>query len=432
MKYTSSAKAKIWLLLLFAVLSISSFLYNRHLIQEMEKKERYNVELWAEALRLIGSAEQGRAEAALNDNLQRLDSLKISATEKRALKDGQERVYGILSDLSLSFATDILLQANNFKIPTIQVDSSGRILQQVHIDIDSDLPDSLILASFKEAGNPPISFEVGLEPDTRTQFVYYKESAILRLMRYFPYFQLLFFSGLMLIGYVSFSSIRKNEQSNLWVGMAKEAAHQLGTPISSLIGWIELLRQQADQPTRGILLELDQDVSRLQRVADRFNKIGSKPDLKEVDLRQLTDHVIQYMHKRLPSLGGKVHLSINGDAVVNIKANAQLLEWALENLTKNAIDALKYQDKAFVKFELSQQSGMVTLDIEDNGKGIDARNHTQIFRPGYSTKSRGWGLGLSLTRRIIEEYHGGKVFVLRSRPNEGTIFRILLPIETNN
>lgn len=396
----------------------------------MERKERYNVELWAKALKLIGSTELSLAEAELNKQLQIIEELAIDGSIKKSLKQKSERNYARLSDLSLSFATDIIIGANQFKIPTIQVDSVGTILQQVYVEQFDSENNSTIVERFKASTNAPITFEVGYGANSQTQTVYYLESAIIKLMRFFPYFQLLFFISLLMVGYVSFSSIKKNEQSNLWVGMAKEAAHQLGTPISSLIGWIELLKEEVKDSGKWVLAELTQDISRLQRVADRFNKIGSKPDLKETKLENVINQVIIYMEKRLPTLGAEVKLTVSGNTNTIIKANEQLLEWAFENITKNAIDALQGVDNASVNYLIEAQKNMVIIDIEDNGKGIEAKNHTAVFKPGFSTKSRGWGLGLSLTRRIFEEYHGGKVFVLKSRLGVGTVFRIMLPIES--
>lgn len=431
MKYTHSAKIKILLLALFITLSVGSFFYNRHLIEEMERKERYNVELWAKALRLIGSVEQNKAEAELQYTLAKLDSLQISGVEKRKIEQSVQKIFGILSNQSLSFAFDMVTEAKEFEIPTIQVDSSGAILTRVHIT-DENLSNEEIIASFINAGNSPIQFEVGLPPNTEIQTVYYKESAIIKLMRAFPYVQLVFFSSLLLFGYVSFSTIRRNEQSNLWVGMAKEAAHQLGTPISSLIGWIELIRQTSDESTRQILSELDQDIDRLKRVADRFNKIGSKPDLKAVSANKVLGNVVSYMEKRLPSLGKQVDLRLNQMVDVDFAANEQLLEWAFENLTKNAIDALKDRKEGYVHYELKKLDQYLQVDVIDNGKGIESKYHKTVFKPGFSTKSRGWGLGLSLTKRIIEEYHGGKIWVLRSKVGEGTTFRIQIPLLKSN
>lgn len=396
----------------------------------MERKERYNVELWAKALKLIGSPELSLAENELNKQIQFIENLNIDDLTKKELKVKAERNFARLSDLSLSFAADIIFEANQFKIPTIQVDSVGAILQQVYVDLEALEDQKLLVERFKQSTNEPITFEVGYGANSQTQSIYYLESSIIKLMRYFPYFQLMFFLSLLLVGYSSFTSIKKNEQSNLWVGMAKEAAHQLGTPISSLIGWIELLKEEVKDSGKWVLEELVQDVSRLQRVADRFNKIGSKPDLKETNLGEVINQVISYMEKRLPTLGAEVKLAIKGNANARIKANAQLLEWAFENITKNAIDALQGIDNAVVTYTISLQKTIAIIDIEDNGKGIEPKNHATIFKPGFSTKSRGWGLGLSLTRRIFEEYHGGKVFVLKSRIGEGTVFRIILPIQS--
>jgi len=253
---------------------------------------------------------------------------------------------------------------------------------------------------------------------------HYGESQLVRWLRYFPYIQLLFVSLFILVGYLGFSYVRRNEQSNLWVGMAKEAAHQLGTPISSLMGWSEILRMEDEPSVHRIAGELDKDVNRLQRVANRFSKIGSEPVLSTLALSPAIGHVVDYIQRRLPQMSKQVTLSSEVPDDIYASLNAELFEWVIENLVKNAIDATEgVEGEIFVN---TQKIGdNIVIDVSDNGKGISKRDAKNIFRPGFSTKKRGWGLGLSLAKRIVEDYHGGELSVLESRPGK-TVFRIVL------
>jgi signal transduction histidine kinase len=236
-----------------------------------------------------------------------------------------------------------------------------------------------------------------------------------------------------LIGFWGFNSIRRNEQRLIWVGMAKETAHQLGTPISSLLGWIELLRARAEDNNGdvGTLAEMQRDVERLGKVASRFSQIGSQADLKEQELAPILEEVIKYFRRRLPQMGKEVNLEIinaHPDEIRPIALNRDLFEWVLENLIKNSLDAIE-KPKGEIILELKPATSSrhrVMLDIRDNGRGVEPAIRKDIFRPGFSTKKRGWGLGLSLAKRIVEDYHHGRLFLKETRVGDGSTMRIIL------
>nr|MDA3859972.1 HAMP domain-containing sensor histidine kinase [Melioribacteraceae bacterium] len=230
-----------------------------------------------------------------------------------------------------------------------------------------------------------------------------------------------------IIAYFSFSYLKKNEQSNIWVGMSKETAHQLGTPISSLLGWNEILKINKTNPDKveDISEEMNNDLQRLNKIADRFSKIGSKPKLVSTNLTEVIESVVQYFNRRLPVTRKKTEIKIISSTDYLIPLNRSLFEWVVENLIKNALDAIESKN-GLITFELTEDDENLIIDVSDNGKGIDLKNRRDVFRPGYSTKKRGWGLGLSLTKRIVEDYHKGKIFVKSSILDEGTTFQIIL------
>jgi signal transduction histidine kinase len=257
--------------------------------------------------------------------------------------------------------------------------------------------------------------------------LHYGESELIRQLRWLPVSELAIAAIFILIAYVGFSYIKRSEQSNIWVGMAKETAHQLGTPLSSLMGWMERLRVDAAGAPRltETVGEMEHDVHRLNKVAARFSKIGSTPSLKEENLTEVIEGVIQYIAKRIPRSGKKVDLVIETPGTFRARINRELFEWVIENLMKNALDAME-GNAGTIAFTISRVGDKTMIDVSDTGKGIDPKLHKEVFRPGYSTKIRGWGLGLTLAKRIIEEYHKGKLFVKQSTPGVGTTFRIRL------
>jgi len=263
-----------------------------------------------------------------------------------------------------------------------------------------------------------------------TNYIHYGDSIILSKIEELPFIQLMLGLVVVVIGYLSFAYLKRSEQSNIWVGMSKETAHQLGTPLSSLLGWAEMLRLNAFDPkeVNSIAVEIEKDIERLNRIATRFSKIGSIPDLKEQNVVTIISGVMGYLEDRMPRLGNSVTLSLDTshDEII-LPINRELFEWVMENLIKNATEAIETQTGSIsVTLDYNEKAHAVTIDVADTGKGLEGRQKKEIFRPGYSTKSRGWGLGLSLAKRIIEEYHHGKLFVKESTPGKGTTFRIKL------
>ena len=279
--------------------------------------------------------------------------------------------------------------------------------------------------------NTPI--RVALQESLVVSYVHYGESDLVTKLRWLPYIEIAVAGMFILLGYVGFSSIKRSEQSNIWVGMAKETAHQLGTPLSSLMGWIEMMKEYAEENPKQLATigEMERDLRRLHRVTERFSKIGSKPSLKEEDLHDVIDSIISYYKQRLPSRFGppggsrNIDIHIETDIHATAQINRELLGWVIENLIKNALDAME-NGQGTITFSIIPRGDGVFIDVKDTGKGIDMKQRQDIFRPGYSTKQRGWGLGLSLSKRIIETYHKGKLFVKESKQGKGTTFRIKL------
>lgn len=256
--------------------------------------------------------------------------------------------------------------------------------------------------------------------------IHYKESTILTQLRWYPLIQLFLIAAFVLFGYLTFSSARRAEQNRVWVGMAKETAHQLGTPISGMVAWIEHLRmiRPQDNEVTDVLDELGKDVNRLELIADRFSKIGSAPELEKTNLYSELDKCKNYMQRRAPR---KVIFDFPDPGVspVHVQINPHLFEWVIENLLRNALDAMGRTGTITAK--VYEEPASVCIDLSDTGKGIPAGKQKRVFNPGYTTKKRGWGLGLSLAKRIIEEYHSGKIFVKNSEEGKGTTFTIKLP-----
>jgi len=256
--------------------------------------------------------------------------------------------------------------------------------------------------------------------------VYYEDSYLLKMLTYFPLIQLGLIGAFIAFGYYSFSTARKSEQNQVWVGMAKETAHQLGTPITAILGWIEHLKMlhEKDEETQEVLVELINDTDRLNLVADRFSKIGAVPELKETNIYEEVENMRAYMQRRAPR---KVEFDFPGldHAELYVDINAPLFNWVVENLLRNALDALDGKGK--ISAQIYDEKDFICIDISDTGKGIPASKFKTVFQPGFSTKKRGWGLGLSLAKRIIDSYHSGKIFVKNSVLNEGTTFTIKLP-----
>lgn len=378
--YFNSRIGKYIFFIVASILVGCSLWVSNNLVKKLEQEERNKMEIWAEATSQLATM---------------TDDANI--------------------DLILT-----IIQSNT-TIPVIVTDDTDEIIQYSNITINK--PDTAAflskkLESFKEnASTIPIDLGDGF-----TQTLYYDDSVLLRQLSYFPYIQLLVMIVFAIIAYIGLISVKRAEQNKVWVGLSKETAHQLGTPISSLMAWIELLRlnENIDQ---SIVTDMDKDVKRLSTIAERFSKIGSIPDKELIYVNELLSDTCDYMSTRISR---KVNLNLNlpSDALATMVCRS-LIEWVIENLCKNAVDAMGGEGK--IEVTLSSNVKHIYIDVSDTGKGIARKDFDNIFKPGYTTKSRGWGLGLTLAKRIIEEYHNGSIYVKESEVGAGTTFRIELP-----
>jgi anti-sigma regulatory factor (Ser/Thr protein kinase) len=370
---------KFFLFLFAVVIGMGSLVYTTNLVSRLKVEERENVELWAEATRLI----------SLPDTIQNVEFLN-------QIIENNNTVPVILTD-----ENDSIVSARNFN--------------EVKLADQDYLKEELEKMRGK---NEPITVNL---PNRHYNRIYYKDSIILTLLIYYPYIQLAIIVLFLLVSYLAFSSSRKAEQNQVWVGMSKETAHQLGTPTSSLAGWIEILQHKHPEIT--ITTELARDVARLEKVTERFSRIGSKPSLENDNLTAIISRTVDYLKSRSSS---KVRFiaDFDNNKAVTVPLNAALFEWVIENLLKNAIDSMEGSGEIRIKISETEKSALI--DISDTGKGIPKSSFKKIFNPGYTTKQRGWGLGLSLARRIIEEYHNGKIFVRNSEIGKGSCIRIIM------
>ena len=430
--YLPSNIIKVILVFLLVLFGIGTVIYNQYLVDKILKQERTSVELWAKAIEFN----------ALPIHEQTSTKLLTATKYLRLNKSAPDSIIRMIEDAetalnSQDFVTNELIvnEHDRFQIPTIVLDANDEILFYRNIDslkLSKQQSRENLIKKYKSL-NSPIKILIGDETRQLTQYVYFGESSTVSMLRFFPYIQFLLLSLLIGIGYTTYRSITRSEQSNLWVGMAKEAAHQLGTPISSLYGWIQLLRDEYryDETANNIINEIEKDVFRLREVAERFGKIGSEPELKPMEIEPVLEQVMSYMERRLPRLGKAVEVNRSLNARASVLINQELFQWAIENLIKNAMDSLQGKEgKMYISVSSNVLADEVIIDIEDSGSGIDKKHIKDIFRPGFSTKKRGWGLGLSLTKRIIEEYHKGSVFVLKTEPGTGTTMRIILRVNS--
>ena len=375
--YRKKQRWKQILFLAAVLIGVGSLWYTNRLVNDIETTERQKVEIWAEAMRITISAD---------------------------------------FEVDLAFPFSVI--ESNTHIPVILTDSAGKVLGHKNLDslkVDDTRYMERQLRNAREE-NERLIINLGNE----VQYIYYRDSILLRKLIFFPYVQLGIIMLFIAVSYVAFSISRKAEQNEVWTGMSKETAHQLGTPISSLLGWMELLKQS--DMDRGMISEMQRDASRLEKITDRFSKIGSKPTLVESDLKAILSSSLEYIKRRGPE--NIEYLLDVPEKPISILLNETLFEWVIENLCKNAIDAI--QGSGRVILHAVETENNVIIDVEDTGKGIAKSRFRTIFKPGYTTKKRGWGLGLSLSKRIIQEYHHGKIFVLASDPGISTVVRIML------
>lgn len=367
--------------------------FSDSLIRDLSAQERERMEIWADATRqlLTSTSLPNEVDEFLLDIIRRNTTIPVLLTD----------------------AEGNILQFRNFDLPVAD-DNPVSGLPQAQANID------FLQARLAELQGGPRTIEIDVAPDAK-YFLYYEDSTLLRRISVFPFVQLLVMLAFIAVVYFAVLSTKKAEQNKVWVGLSKETAHQLGTPISSLMAWMELLGDMGVDPDT--ITEMNKDVNRLSTIASRFSKIGSAPKLERRDINTIVSSAAGYMSTRISP---KVNLSIHtASAEMLVEASAPLLEWVIENLIKNAVDAMEGHGELTVSVMPSPTGA--AIEITDTGKGISRKNFKTVFNPGYTTKSRGWGLGLTLAKRIVEQYHKGHIFVARSIPFQATTFRIELP-----
>ena len=378
--YFKKRRWKILLLLVAMLIGAASLIYTNWLIGEMSLQERKSVELWAEATKLM------IGEQSNNQNL--------------------------------TFLLDIIVKNNT--IPILWVSKDDQIIADRNIKYAEKRREIVLEQELKKMKRQKEPIEIVISEET-TQYLYYRDSNLLQNLRYFPLAQFGVIMLFIVVSYLAFSSSRKAEQNQVWVGMSKETAHQLGTPISSLMAWVEILKMK--EIDEKLVIEFEKDISRLEKITERFSKIGSAPELLTDDLKQVLKSTVSYLENR-SSKKVKFILDLDENVHYDVPHNAALFSWVIENLCKNAIDAM--ESHGTISLHLKEKNKQLILDVADNGKGIPKSQFKTIFEPGYTTKKRGWGLGLSLAKRIIENYHKGKIFIKHSEVGKGTTFRIVL------
>ena len=392
-----SSELKIFLLILAFLIVAGTLWYTHMIVEELQASQERTANLYAKSFEYLGSGrnQSGDYSFVLERLILNIDfPIILSDAKNEPLRPYEINVRNVPLDTTQS------LEQQRLYLQRLIADMDER---NQRIKVESG--DSLIL-----------------------NYIHFGESKLITRLRMLPYVELAVVALFIFIGYVSFSYIKRSEQSSIWVGMARETAHQLGTPISSMMGWVELLKHQigtVDPKISDTLRDMDNDLHRLQKIADRFSKIGSRPDLKDENLGEVIEKVLQYFQRRIPQTGKKVQLVLEQKEVVSIPINRELFEWVIENLVKNALDAIESGDGK-VTINVFKRGAHVYVDVTDTGKGIEPSYKKEIFRPGFSTKKRGWGLGLSLSKRIIETYHRGRLALKESRPGAGTTFRIRL------
>jgi signal transduction histidine kinase len=377
--WASISHIKIILVFVAVIIAAASLVVSHILVRDLAVEERNRMEVWAEAMRSLSTAEEN-------------------------------------TDLNLVLK---VINENN-TIPVIVTDDQGNVQTFRNVEIDArNYEDSLAVAAematrMRASGR---DIKISLGTDAGDIHVSYDESVMITRLSFYPYVQLGIVLIFVVIAIFALLTSKKAEQNKVWVGLSKETAHQLGTPISSLMAWTQILRET--YPDDELIPEMDKDVKRLQLIAERFSKIGSIPEPVDTPLAEMLHHVVDYMDRRTSQ---KVRIIDEfSDCKAHVMVNSSLFEWVLENLCKNAVDAMEGGGTITIKAVASQR---VIIDVTDTGKGIEKKNIKNVFRPGFTTKTRGWGLGLSLAKRIVEEYHHGKIYVLKSEVGKGTTFRI--------
>ncbi len=376
--YDARQKLKMLFTGLAVIIAVGSFIITESLVKRLSKEEQTRMEIWANATKEL---------VRMNE------------------------------DCDITFVQQVI-EANT-TIPVVLVDAKDNVLSYRNIDVQSEKELPALILDYKRE-NAPIVINLG---DNQIQRLYYGNSLLLTYLSYFPFIQLIAVFLFLVFVIWALLSTKKAEQNKVWVGLSKETAHQLGTPISSLMAWTEILKTK--YPEDSLLFEMEKDVNRLRTIAERFSQIGSKTELELVNLNQALADTLQYLRARLSK---KVDIQLNMEEEVFCHINISLFEWVIENLCKNAVDAMDGEGK--INISLLSRGKEIRIDVADSGKGMTKKNMRRIFNPGFTTKKRGWGLGLSLAKRIVEDYHKGKIFVKKTEVGKGTTFRIVFYKET--
>lgn len=394
-----SLNIKVALVIAGVLIALAVLFYTQLLAKKIEKRERDIAGLYAKSMEYLANDENSSGEYGfIFDQIIPQIDFPIIATDRDRKEIILTKNVEYDSTLSPQKSKEILLE-------------KAREMAEINAPIVVSYNDSIIL-----------------------NYVHYGQSDLVTELKMLPVFEVIIASFFILLGYVGFSYIKKTEQSNIWVGLSRETAHQLGTPLTSLLGWVEMLKNVEPQTKElsDITAEISNDIDKLNKIAGRFSKIGSQPKLDKEDISNVVGKVADYFEKRIPtlisadgSMTKKVRVDIKSSGDVSASINKDLFEWVIENLMKNSLDAMDRKDGKII-FDISGANGEVQIDVSDNGKGIDPKFKKDVFRPGYSTKTRGWGLGLSLSKRIIEDYHKGKLMLVETVPGKGTKFRIKL------
>ena len=393
-KGPTSLRIKVSLLIIALIIASGTLYYTQNLVTKLQEKERQIVQLYAKSIEYVANSfNQDSDITFLFDNVIKPIDFPLIMTDANDKVKSTDNIKNISYDSTLSKK-----ELDKFFSKKIKE------MDKIHNPILVTYADTVILNK-----------------------IHYGDSDLINQLKFYPFLQIIIAGLFIILGYIGFSNIKSNEQSNIWVGMAKETAHQFGTPISSLMGWLEMLKINYTDKDKvlDIADEIDNDVEKLQKITYRFSKIGATPEIKPKVVLSEIRNVINYFERRLPQTGKNVELKITGDENIKAEINTELFEWVIENLIKNALDAIENK-KGLITISIKEAHKFVDIEVTDNGKGIDLKRRKDIFRPGYSTKRRGWGLGLSLSKRIIEDYHSGKISVKTSAPGVGTTFRILL------
>ena len=349
---------------------------------------------------------------------------KITKEEKQKVEQWVEATKSLLNPQIADITLSEKVRSDNDDIPIIETNEKDSITGFVNMDSAKAAVDknylSRKLANLRSINSEPITYTDPID-STKINRYYYGHTKLLNEVRYYPLIQLLIVGLFIIVTVTALRSSYRSVQNQVWAGMAKETAHQLGTPVSSLEGWVEMLKEKPENNM--IVQELEKDVSRLRLVSDRFGKIGSTPHLEELDLVKQISSMVEYMRRRS---SGKIQFIMNthGRQQLPAQVSAPLFDWVIENLLKNALDAM--EGKGSITIDIMEKKDQIMIDITDTGKGISRQNIANVFKPGFTTKKRGWGIGLSLSRRIIEQYHKGEIYVKSSEAGKGTIFRIVL------